>query len=413
LARDMFYTAIDLGTTKICTLIAKIGEEGDLKVLGTGIVPSQGIQKGMVESIPEAQDAIRASLTEAQRYLGRGVSWAYVGITGDHIKSLNTTGTLTGERIGGPISSQDVSHLIQASYPSEIRGKEILHIVPISYTVDGLTGVRNPVGLHAKKVEVESHVAIADAAALKNVIKSVEGCKVSVRNMAHQPMASAEAVLTEDEREVGCVLVDIGGGTTDMIVFRMGSPWYASVIPVGGNQVTRDLSVALGVPFYTAEEIKLKWGNINIDSISNDEEVQIPGFQGEAPRMVNRKSMCLPLQERISETLKLVLLKLQDAGLRQFPQGGLVLTGGGAEIEGLKEFAEKLTGMNARIAYPRGILGLPSQLKKPAYSTSVGTLLWGIKHHGEGRVFSTGEKTLWGYKAFLRRFARSPEKVAV
>ena len=198
----------------------------------------------------ETRQAVKASLEEAQRYLGKGVSWTYLGVTGNHISCLNTSGTLGSLGQNGEISPQDVQHLIQSSYPDVASGKEVLHVIPISYAVDGLTGVRNPVGLHAGNVEVESHVVLGDAPTLKNLVKAVEDCKLPVRSLVHQPLAAAEAVLTEDEREIGVVLVDIGGGTTDVVIFKTGSPWYTSVIPVGGNQITRDLSVALGSPFH-------------------------------------------------------------------------------------------------------------------------------------------------------------------
>ena len=401
MVKDTFYTAIDLGTTKVCTIIARIGQEGELKVLGTGIVPSQGVQKGRVESVPDAQEAVRASLEAAQKYLGRGITWTYLGVTGNHISSLNTPGQLTRSGDNGAISTQDLQHLIQSSYPRVADGQEVMHVIPISYVVDGLTGVRDPVGLHAQSVEVESHVVLGDAPIFKNLVRAIEGCKVSVRSLVMQPLAAAEAVLTEDEREIGAVLVDIGGGTTDMAVFRTGSPWYIAVIPVGGTQLTRDLSVALGVPFYIAEELKMKWGHALPELVEADEEVQVPGFQGQPRRPVSRRSMCEPLSERITETLKLVLLRAREAGLRQLPPGGLVLTGGTAELPGLQELARKITGVPVRIAFPRGILGLPPQLRKPSFSASVGTLLWGIKHQGEARTYRNGEKTLWGRRALV------------
>ena len=413
MSKDIFYTATDLGSSKVCTIIAKIGPEGELKVLGTGIVPSQGIQKGMIENIRETQQAVKASLGEAQRYLGRSVSWTYLGVTGNHISCLNTTGLLTSNGAEGPISSHDVQMLIQSSYPNVATGKEVLHIIPMSYVVDGLTGVRNPVSLHADEVQVESHVVLGDAAILKNLVKAVEGCKLSVRSLVLQPLAAAEAVLTEDEREIGAVLVDIGGGTTDVIIYRSGSPWYTTIIPVGGNQLSRDLSVSLAVPYYIADELKVKWGHALPDAIAPDEEVQIPGFQGQPTRMVKRRTMCEPLQERLTETLKLVLSRIRQAGIRQLPPGGLVITGGTAEMPGLQELVRRATGARVRIAYPRGILGLPAQLKKPAYSACVGTLLWGIKHQGEKRPYRDGNKTLWGHKALVRRFTRKEEKAAV
>ena len=409
--KEMFYTAIDIGSTKMCTIIAKIGAEGELKVLGMGIVASQGVQKGLVESIPETQAAVKASLDEAQRYLGRGVDWAYLGVTGSHISCLNTTSVLDGSGGEGAISSEDVRQLIRSSYPDVADGREVLHVIPMSYVVDGLTGVRNPVNLHADKVQVESHVVLGEAPILKNVVRAVEGCKLSVRSLVHQPLAAAEAVLTEDEREMGAVLVDIGGGTTDIVVYRNGSPWYTAVLPVGGNQITRDLSVAVGVPFYLAEELKTRHGCAMPEGIPVDEEVQLPGFQGQPRRVVKKRDLCAPINERAVELIKLVVGKVRQAGLRQMPPGGLVITGGAAELSGLRELMKKTTGATVRVGQP-SILGIPAQLRKPAYSASVGTLLWGIKHQGEKRTYKNGNRTLWGYGGFKRHFSRKREKAA-
>ena len=412
MAKDMFYTAIDLGTTKICTVIARIGPEGELKVLGTGIVPSQGIQKGQIENVRETQAAVKASLSDAQRYLGKGVSWTYLGVTGSHVSCVNTEGILNGSRQSGVVTHEDLQHLIHSSYPKIAANKEVLHVIPISYAVDGLTGVRNPLGLHAQTIQVESHVVLGDAPTLKNSSKAVEACKLSVRSLVLQPLAAAEAILTEGEREMGAVLVDMGGGTTDVTVYKTGSPWYTTVIPVGGNQLTRDLSVALQCPFYVAEDLKTKWGHALPEMVSADEEVHVPGFQGQPRRTIKRRAMCQPLQERLTETIKLVLSRLRQAGMRQLPPGGLIITGGVAEMAGLQQLAQKLTGAPVRIGYPRGIAGLPSELKKPAFSTGVGTLLWGIKHHGEKRPYRNGEKTLWGYRALLLRFRRRAQGAA-
>jgi cell division protein FtsA len=411
MAKEVFYTAIDVGTNKVCTIVATIGAEGDLKVLGIGIVPSQGVQKGRVESIPEAQEAVKASLAEAQRYLGRGIPWAYVGITGSHISCLNTTSALSG-RGNEAVSSEDVAQLIQSSYPEVDESREVLHVIPMSYVVDGLAGVRNPVNLSADKVQVECHVVLGEASILRNVVRALEGCKLEVRSLVHQPMAAAEAVLTEDEREMGVMLVDIGGGTTDIIVFKTGSPWYTAVLPVGGNQFTRDLSVALGVPFHMAEQLKTKHGHAILDSLAIDEEVNLPGFQGQPAKVVKRRDLCEPINERAMELIKLVVGKVHEAGLRQLPPGGLVLTGGAAELSGLRDLAKKATGVPVRVGYPQGILGLPAQLRKPAYSASVGTLLWGIKHQGVKRIYKNGNKTLGEGGSFTRRFSRNKVKAA-
>ena len=407
---DTFYTAIDIGNSKIASVVARVGTEGELKILGTGVVSSQGMHKGRIERIDEVQAAISTSLEEAQRYIGRGVvAGVYVGVSGNHITCVNTKDVIENPGDLKDINAHLLDHLIQSSFPEVGRTQEVLHIIPIGYDVDGLTGVRNPVGLHAQQVHVDVHVVLGDAVTLKNTVKAVEASRVTVKSLVLQSLASAEATLTGDEREMGVVFVDIGAGTTDLAIYRQGSPWYSAVIPVGGNQLTKDLQVALGTSYYLAEEIKLKWGHACSEMVPRSEEVVIPSYQGQPRKAVQRKQIAEPLEARMVEMLKQILLKVRQSGLRQIPDGGLVITGGCAELPGIRELAMQTLGGPVRIGYPRGISGLPSNLKKPAFSTAVGLLLWGIKHQGEKRPYGTGESTLWGKKSFFSRFKKTPK----
>ena len=407
---DTFYTAIDIGNSKIVSVVARVGTEGELKILGTGVVPSQGMHKGRIEKIDEVQAAISTSLEEAQRYIGRGVvAGVYVGVSGNHITCVNTKDVIENPGDVKDINAHLLDHLIQSSFPEVGRTQEVLHIIPIGYDVDGLTGVRNPVGLHAQQVHVDVHVVLGDAVILKNTVKAVESSRVIVKSLVLQSLASAEATLTGDEREMGAVFVDIGAGTTDLAIYRQGSPWYSAVIPVGGNQLTKDLQVAMGTSYYLAEEIKLKWGHAFSEMVPRGEEVVIPSYQNQPRKAVQRKQIAEPLEARMVEMLKQILLKVRQSGLRQIPDGGLVITGGCAELPGIRELALKTLGGPVRIGYPRGISGLPTNLKKPAFSTAVGLLLWGIKHQGEKRLYGTGERTLWGKKSFFSRFKKEPK----
>ncbi len=407
---DTFYTAIDIGNSKIASVVARVGTEGELKILGTGVVPSQGMHKGRIERIDEVQAAITSSLNEAQRYIGRGVvAGVYVGVSGSHITCINTKDVIDNPGDIKDIDAHHLDRLIQSSFPEVGHTQEILHVIPISYDVDGLTGLRNPVGLHAEQVHVDAHVVLGDAVTLKNSIKAVEASHVDVKSLVLQSLASAEATLTGDEREMGAVFVDIGAGTTDLAIYRQGSPWYSAVIPVGGNQLTKDLQVALGTSYYLAEEVKLNWGHVFPEMLPGNEEVVIPSFQGQPRRVVQRKQIAEPLNARAVEMLKQILLKVRQSGLRQIPDGGLIITGGCAELQGIRDLAIKTLGGPVRLGYPRGISGLPTNLRKPAFSTAVGLLLWGIKHQGEKRPYSNGESTLWGKKSFFSRFKREPK----
>ncbi len=397
MVRDAFYTAVDLGNSKIATIVARVGAEGELKVLGTGMVPSQGMRKGRIERIDELRAAVRSSLEEAQRYLGRGVnSGVYVGVSGTHLSCLNTKDVVHNPGNVKDISSHLLNQLIRSSIPNVRQNQEALHIIPIGYEVDGVSGIRNPVGLQAEQVRVEAHVVLGEAAALRNTVNAVEASKVTVQSLVMQSLASAEATLTGDERETGVVFVDIGAGTSDLIIYREGSPWYSAVIPVGGDQMTKDLSIALGTTVYLAEEIKVKWGHAIPDSVVGDDEVVIPSYQGQPRRVVPRRKISDPLEARAIDILKQILLKARQSGLREFPSGGLVLTGGCAELPGFRELAQKTLGGPVRIAHPRGIAGLPVSLQKPTFSAGIGLLLWGIKHQGERRPYRRGERPLWG-----------------
>ena len=401
MARDTFYTAVDIGTDKITSIMARVGTEGELKVLGTGVVTSQGINKGRIENIVEVQEAVAASLEEAQRYIGNGVpAGIYASVTGSHLTSLNTREEVGNPDDVGDISSKLLDRLLRGSFPDVGPDQEVLHVIPTGYHVDGMSGIRNPVGLHGNLVEVEAHVVMGDSVILKNTVKAIETNKATVKSMVLHSLASAESTLTGDEREMGVVLVDIGGGTTDLAIYRQGHPWYSAVIPVGGSQLTRDLSVALKTPLYMTEEMKIKWGSVMPEMVPSDDEVVIPSFQGQPKHSLSRRILCEPLEARMLEIIKMVVLKVRQSGLREFPAGGLVLTGGGSEMTGLSDLVLKVLGGQVRIAYPEGIAGLPAQLRKPAFSAAVGLLLWGIKHQGETRSSMNGGRSITGSKSW-------------
>ena len=401
MARDTFYTAVDIGTDKITSIMARVGTEGELKVLGTGVVTSQGINKGRIENIVEVQEAVAASLGEAQRYIGNGVpTGIYASVTGSHLTSLNTREEVGNPDDVGDISSKLLDRLLRGSFPDVGPDQEVLHVIPTGYHVDGMSGIRNPVGLHGNLVEVEAHVVMGDSVILKNTVKAIETNKATVKSMVLHSLASAESTLTGDEREMGVVLVDVGGGTTDLAIYRQGHPWYSAVIPVGGSQLTRDLSVALKTPLYMTEEMKIKWGSVMPEMVASDDEVVIPSFQGQPKHSLSRRILCEPLEARMLEIIKMIVLKVRQSGLREFPAGGLVLTGGGSEMTGLSDLVLKVLGGQVRIAYPEGIAGLPAQLRKPAFSAAVGLLLWGIKHQGETRSSMNGGRATTGSKSW-------------
>ena len=381
--RDSFYTAVDIGTSKVTALLSRVGTEGDLKIFGIGVVPSEGIQRGRVENIEEVKASVNAALTEAQRYVGGESvsSGAYVSVSGSHISSVNRSEILDNQENPDDISARMIDGLLKGSFPNIAPGQQVLHVIPMGYTVDGLSGVRNPMGLVGKLVEVEAHVVMGDSVVLHNTINSVESKDVTVRSLVLQGLASGEATLTGDEREMGVALLDIGAGTSDLVVYRQGTPWFSTVLPIGGYALTRDLAAALRCPLNVAEVLKIKYGSVDPDSVPVNEEVELPVNQGQRRQSIPQRALAEPLHDRMAEILKMAIAEMRQAGLHDWPIGGLVVTGGGAEMTGLPDLAARIVGEPVRIGFPYGIYGLPDLLRKPKYSAAVGLLLWGIKHH--------------------------------
>ncbi len=401
------YMAIDVGTTKVCTLIAQVSPEGELEIVGTGVEPSRGMRKGLVVDIEEMQTAVKASVGQASAGLERDLPGACIGVTGAHIFSVHTSGKLNNLN-GDPtktITRSEMELVIKQSHPTVASGQELLHVIPQNYTVDNVDGVRNPVGLKGHQLVVESHAVVGEATSLENVVHAVEGAGLQVRSMVLEPLASAEAVLSAEEQETGVVLVDIGGGTSDMAIFMGGVMAQTSVIPVGGFQFTNDLVMSLGIPYKEAEKAKVAHGHAIPDMVDLDETIETKGYDGES-HQVHARDLSRTLNDRTDELLRLVLIKLKESGLRVMPPAGIVFTGGGANIPGLQEMAKDMMPGPVRIAHPKDILGLPDTLKSPTYSTSIGILLWGIHHPTEQLAYRRTNGNSSSGKGWLRWLAR-------
>ena len=400
---DIYYTAIDIGTSKVCTVVARVGPEGELKIVGHGLTSSQGVKKGQIVDVNEAQEAIEASIEEAHSSLGSRVPWAYVSISGNHITCTNTNALLHPSNQTGLVSLEDVRTLTDMSYPEVPIGKEVIHVIPINYVVDGYRSMRNPIGIHAGRVQVESLAVFGDQSNVNETVKAIQNSHVEVRSLVIGGLASGTAVLTESEKELGVVLVDIGAGSTDIAIFKNGSIWYGASIPVGGNQLTRDLAVALGMPYYFAEELKVKWGHAKPEASDREEEILLSSFQGQPRRLVHRTTLCVPLIDRLRETLGLIMVKTQQAGLQRLPPGGVVFTGGTSEMPGLQKLASEAMGCTVRVGAPSNIPGVSVEQQKPSYSTVMGLLQWGIKQHSERRVRPPMDKRSFSQKPLLER----------
>ena len=404
------YIAIDVGTTKVCTLIAQVAPNGELEVVGTGVEPSRGMHKGLVVDLEEMRQAIQDSVARASEALDRELPGVCIGVTGSHIFSIHCTGSL--DKLNGrdprAISRRELDLVVKQSHPKVASGQELLHVIPQTYGVDTHEGIRNPIGLKGHELTVKSHAVVGEVASLDNVVRAVEAAGLAVKSMVMEPLASAEAVLSAEEKETGVVLIDIGGGTTDVAIFRGGVMTDTAVIPVGGYQFTNDLVISLGIPHDSAEAAKLQYGHAIPDAVDADESIEIDGYDDESPHLVRRRDLCRTLNDRGAELLRLILLKVRESGLDVMPPAGVVFTGGGATLPGWEDLAREVIPGTARLAVPKDIPGLPDELKGPTYSTSIGILLWGIHHPAEQRGYhqKNGRGSLWKGRQWLRRLAQ-------
>jgi len=372
-------SAIDVGTTKVCTLIAEVGDSGQMRIAGVGNVPSRGLHKGMVVNINEAKESIRESIKKAEQSSGYRVDSAYVGVTGRHITGKNNRGVVAVTRNDRLVRPDDLRRVLQSAQSIKVTSdQKLLHLIPRSYTVDGQEGVQNPVGMHGFKLDVETHVITAAVSSVQNLIKCIRGVGVDVEDLVFEALASSEAVLTEDEKQVGVILADIGGGTTDISVFKEGSIWHTAIIPVAGYQMTRDIAIGLGLPFEVAEEMKKKYGTavpVYESKADNNDAVST----GQNGHQISYQGLCDIVRARIEEVLRLIVLELPRGEQDLLVPGGLVLTGGTANLSGIDALGRDILHMPVRVGTPLPILGLGDNLTDPAFSTAVGLLLWGVK----------------------------------
>jgi len=386
--------AIDVGTTKICTIVADHDEMAGSRVVGVGISPSRGLHKGLVVNINEARESIQDSVRKAEQASNYKIESAYVGVTGRHVTSMNNRGVVAITRNDRVVRSDDLKRVLSAAQSVKTSGeRRLLHVIPRNYSVDGQAGIMNPVGMHGFRLDVETHVITAAVSSIQNLSKCIRSIGLDIEDMVLEPLASSEAVLSEDEKQVGVILADIGGGTTDVAVFREGSIWHTSILPVAGYQLTRDVSIGLGLPFDVAEEMKKKYGSV------------MPVYEGKAEAAslpqdghgVSYQALCEIIRARVEEILKLIMLEMPSSDYEALVPAGLVLTGGSSNLAGLAVLGRDVLRIPVRIGSPANVHGISDVLRDPAYATSVGLLLWGSRHEG---------KSDWGAHNFASRLWR-------
>jgi len=371
---------IDVGTTKVCTLVGRIEDEKTIRILGVGIEPSEGIKKGTIIDLEAASQAITRSVKQAESTSGLEISTALVSMAGAHVSSVNSRGSVG---IGsGLIEEYDVLRVLdQARAVAIPHDREIVHVIQRGFSVDGQDGIRSPIGMHGYRLEVEAHIITASNATVDNLRQCVDAAGVGIQQFVLNPLASAEVVLTDQEREMGCAVCDIGGGTTDLAIYVDGDVWHTMVLAVGGNHVTQDIAHGLRLPVVQAEEIKVQQGHAVRGEVGADEYFSIRPFGEDRQVQINRQDLAHIIEARIEEIFRLTLQEIKRSGYDGLLPAGMVLTGGTSALPGIKRVAGEVLGLPVRTAKPENLVGLVDRLNSPAYSTSVGLLRWALTMH--------------------------------
>ncbi len=383
---ERIIAAIDIGTTKVCVLVGELDQHGKLNILGTGLCQSRGLRRGMVVNISETVESIISALDRAERLSGHKILSAYVGIAGNHIESLNTQGVVAISPNTREIDASDISRAIDAARAIDVpTSREVIHVIPRGYTVDGQGGVKDPLGMAAYRLEVECHIVTGVIASIQNLIKCVQKASVEIDDLVLEPLASSEAVLTPAEKDLGVIVIDIGGGTTDIAIFADGAIWQTVVLPLGGNLITSDISFGLSIPFFAAEELKLAYGHADPSQVDPDHLIDLESFVPECSEVIGQHTLAVLIEARVEEMFEKIQEEIQKSGYEGLLSSGIVLTGGTAELPGIVEKARALFKVPVRVGLPRGLQGVADTLNAPAFSTAVGLLLWGI-HQSEARA---------------------------
>jgi len=379
---------LDIGTSKIVAIVAELQPEGTLKVIGLGQHVSRGLKKGVVINIDSTVNAIQRAIEEAELMADCKISTVFTGIAGSHVRSLNSHGMVKIK--DAEVTQMDVDRVIETAraiaLPSD---QQILHILTQEFIIDGQEDVREPLGMSGMKLEVKVHIVTGAVAAAQNIVKCIKRCGLEVSDLILQPLASSMAVLTEDEKELGVCLVDIGGGTTDIAVFKQGAIRHTAVVPIAGDQITNDVAVAFRTPTQSAEEIKVKHGCSLRQLAEPREMVEVPGVDGREPRQLSVQTLAEVIEPRVVELYEFVLSELRRSGMEEMIASGIVITGGSSMMRGMVELGEEIFHMPVRLGLPRYVGGLSEVVSNPRYATGVGLVLMGkqqVERHLQGQM---------------------------
>jgi len=369
---------LDIGTTKICAIVGEVTDDG-IDIIGIGSHPSKGLRKGVVVNIEATVASIKRAIEEAELMAGCEINTVYTGIAGGHVKGFNSQGIVAVK--DKEVREADIQRVIDAAKAVAIPlDREVIHVLPQEYVIDEQGGIKDPLGMAGVRLEAKVHIVTGAVSSAQNIIKCAAKTGLNVADIVLQPLASAEAVLGEDEKELGVCLVDIGGGTTDIAIFAGGAIAHTSVIALGGNNLTSDIAIGLRTPAHEAERIKQKAGCCMPSMVGDDETIEVPSVGGRQPRVLSRKILTEILEPRVEEIFQLVQREIQRCGFEDLLASGVVITGGTTLLPGMPELAEDVLGLPTRRGFPRGIGGLVDVVKSPMYATGVGLVLYGAKH---------------------------------
>ncbi len=376
---------LDIGTSKVAALVAELGADATLEVLGMGSHESKGLKKGVVVNIEATVGALQRALEEAELMADCKIASAFTGIAGSHIRSFNSTGMVAVK--DREVSAQDVERAVETARAVNVpTDQQILHVLRQEFIIDGQEDVREPIGMSGVRLEVKVHIVTGAVSAAQNIVKCVRRCGLEVNDLILQPLASARAVLSEDEKDLGVALIDIGGGTTDLAVFTQGAIRHTAVIPIAGDQITNDIAMALRTPTADAEAIKLRHG-VALRSLADPAEmIEVPGIGERPPRLLSRQTLAEVIEPRVEELYSLAQAVLRESGYEELLSSGIVLTGGSSVMRGMVELGEEIFHLPLRVGAPRYSGGLAEVVRSPRYATAMGLLLEGVAQVQQGRI---------------------------
>jgi cell division protein FtsA len=405
--REAVLVGIDVGTSKVCALIGEVARDGSLTIVGKGVVPASGLKKAVVVNIDQTVRSITGAVDHSERLSGYQIDRAFVGVGGQHVESQNSRGAVAVSSHTREVGREDVNRALEVARALSIpSNREVLHVLPRGFIVDGQEGVKDPLGMSAVRLEIETHIVTAAGTAVRNLAKCVQAANVKIDELVANSLASAEAVLSDTERDLGVAVADIGAGTIDLALFLDGSPFKTVVIPVGGNNVTNDIAIGLKTSLQVAEELKIQYGSCDLSNVGQDEAINVETLGEAAGMRISRLELCQIIEARMREIFEMLRAEIRSVGEGMLP-AGVVLTGGAAQLAGAAALGREVLNMPVRVAGPVGVGGLTDNIMNPAFATAIGLLYWGAKGLEAGEYASYETAPANGLPSRVRDALRS------